>query len=456
MKSVYKSTINFFFIIIATGLFSCADSETKLRPIPSGTTTVIINLDLPPEDPTAFDNTIWNRIRRLFVRDAVAQTPPATFSSISVTVTAADIATVQQNFLPTDTMLLNLPAGDARRFDIMATVAPGDLSGARSFTGTATTSLTEGQTVSLPVSMTLSETRLIIPDNRNNRIVKIDSMAGDGWVEKTGPNIGFSVNTFMPYDIDFDTRGRIYIANNNPTTGGNVIIRINNLSDTAAIAFGNGGGSGIAAVAVDRVRNLVYYAAASTLKRCGLNGSGDTTLAITGAGTMSTINGLDVDQSSGDLFIAAAWGVAAAIPSIGRFTISGTTATLIASQALTGGTVTSRDVIILPPSVFVAQSFGSPNNTGNRITQFDMGLTISAASAQFLTQNASASPQQFFGTDRFIAPPNRRLVVIDEDQSGVPSDRLIGFDDITGTNPVAFGTGGAGVGQFHFLFWNGC
>ncbi len=129
-------------------------------------------------------------------------------------------------------------------------------------------------------------------------------MTGAGWTEIQGSDIGFT-GTFWPWAVDFDARGRIYIANN-AGSGSDVVIRINNMNDSACDTLGTGAGSGIVSVAVDRARNYVYYASSSAinpLKRCELSGANNVNLPISGTESISTISGMDID-SNGILYIS--------------------------------------------------------------------------------------------------------------------------------------------------------
>ena len=180
MKSISKITIYITAFMLTAVILSCSDSEHKLSPLLRHA-TVIINLGMPPENPSASDNTIWNKIRRFFVPDVVAQTAPATFSNILVRVSGPDIGTIEQNFGPLGTISLDVPAGSLRQFKVIAAVSPLDPSGALSFRGTAIANLPEGETVNVPVVMTLFEARLVVPDEfQNHRIVKINSLSCEG------------------------------------------------------------------------------------------------------------------------------------------------------------------------------------------------------------------------------------------------------------------------------------
>src|SRR5208337_3529010 len=208
-------------LLINFSILSCSNHESKLSPLLKQT-MVIISLGQPPENPSAYDNTIWNKIRNFFVREAVAQTAPANFSNILVSVTGPDFGVIQQEFGPIGQISLSIPAGSLRQFQVIAYVSPTDPSGASSFMGTAIANLPEGETVSIPIVMMLYETRNVAADNsartllpysQAGRIIMMNDMSGAGWRSLLGATLGFAPGTFKPYDVALDSRGRIYIAN---------------------------------------------------------------------------------------------------------------------------------------------------------------------------------------------------------------------------------------------------
>jgi hypothetical protein len=223
-------------LAVSAAVISCSDSESRMSPLLKKT-AVTLNLGLPPENPSADNNSIWNRIRRFFVKDAVAQTAPAAFGSVLVRVAGADFGAMEQTFGGTDAISLSVPSGSLRQFEVIAYTAPGDPSAALSFRGTATADLPAGGTVSIPVVMGLNETKIVAPDGVNQfspgtaGLVMIDNMDGSNWIHRTAASFAGFSGTLSPYDISFDTRGRIYIANNN-TPG---VIRMDNINGTDLI-----------------------------------------------------------------------------------------------------------------------------------------------------------------------------------------------------------------------------
>ena len=96
---------------------------------------MVINAGLPSENATARADTIWDKIRRFFIPDAVAQTPPANFDSYLVRVTASDMTTIDHIFIGTVALSLEVPAGSARLIEVTAHVNADDPSAAQSFRG---------------------------------------------------------------------------------------------------------------------------------------------------------------------------------------------------------------------------------------------------------------------------------------------------------------------------------
>ncbi len=457
MNYHHKMILFAFAMIFTTGLLSCSDSESKLKMLPGGQTAVVISLSLPPENPSAYDNTIWNRIRRIFVRDAIAQTPPATFSSISVTVTGADMATVQQNFSPGATIQLEVPSGDSRQFAVLATVDPADPSAALSFAGTATANLAEGQTISLPITMALNETKIVVPDPGSllphNRFFQINDISGAGLTYVTGPNIGFAA-TFVPWDIDFDSRGRIYIATNSGGAGGCRVIRINNINSTSNSLVIDNSNIGIVALAVDRVRNYVYLSPSNPatatfgFRRCNLDGTGATgVLPVTGVDTIQTITGMDVDSTSGLLYISGK--NASGLDRIFQYDPVTQSVTRVYSSANLNA---SQDVRVMSPYVYVANPGGVSNL---QIIQLDTNLNFVAGygNGDTVTVPRTAAGQ-FYAARHFVGIRNDSLIIMDDSGAATfpMGDKLVSINNISGAGWTTFPTSGDGQSLFYLYY----
>ncbi len=450
MKILARLSIIIFFFVIISSFFSCSDVENRFG-LPGQTTQVTISLGIPPENPSAADNTFWKTIRSIFINDAVAQAAPAAFGSINVTVTAAGMTLVQQTFPGTGTIALTVPSGSSRIFTVTAYTAAADPSAALSFRGTTTIDLEAGASVTVPVAMGLHETKLVVPDpgptgTPNLRIVQIDNLTTPNWVAKTGANIGFTA-TFKPWDVDFDARGRIYIATNYPVSGGAKVIRINNINDTPYFNVVDNGTTGIVALAVDRPRNYVYFASSTILKRVNIDGTGlsGNYIINSGVAPVTGINGLSIDPN-GILYIAGL--TTGSLPRVFRYDPTAQSVTHAYSTNLVSPV---EDVLYKAPYVYVANPSGA---NGVKIIQLDATLTFVAGYGIAATAFPSTATGAFYGPRRFLAIRNDVIIMIDEAGGSSDFDKLLSISDMTGTGWTNFGTYGAGTNQFSFFY--GC
>jgi len=198
----------------------------------------------------------------------LAKQLPANVASIVLVVSGPGMKTVAGEYaVGTSSVTLEVPAGVGRTFTLLANTPSVTLK------GEATVDLQPGETREVVLNPTLFDSQIIIPDYRNYRLVQISDMAGTGWkaVQFSNLGLGMTGNTqFVPYDVDFDAQGRIYIANRYDG-----IVRLDSIDDTSAEWFFKGAGApiGTVAVAVDRATNYLYYSIGSLLYRVVLNRS---------------------------------------------------------------------------------------------------------------------------------------------------------------------------------------
>jgi len=452
----YSSIIILIFLSISFSIFSCSDSEKRLSPL-LNQTKVILDLG-HPSGHTAYDSTIWDKIRRFFIRDAIAQSAPAAFSSILVRVTGPGIGITEQSFLPSGPISLNVLSGSFRQFDVTAFVAPGSPSAALSFRGLAIANLPAGETVSVPVVMALNETKVVLGDVLNSfsvpgRIVMIDNLSTPNWTVLTESMLidaGYSgsVNSFRPYDISFDSRGRMYIANYSPSSAPNLgVIRIDDINATNLIQtgsnpfirFGENIGS-VVTIAVDRVQNKVYFGTQTQIFQSDLDGSN--TVFKTPTAMTTPIRGLDVG-TDGMLYVVAG---------SSAYKYNWQTDTILGSL---GGLNTPFDVITRPPYVYVANS---QNLTGRQIIQLfvntDNSFSINAYYGNQVS-STNTNPAMFYGAHRFAAIRNDGIFIADcLPPNGMELAKLVFIQDIMGNGWSTFGTTGIGANQFRFF--SGC
>jgi hypothetical protein len=432
-----------FLIILSVSFLSCSDSERRLG-FTKGTTTVVLNLGLQQEHamaPKSFIDTIFS----FFVPEAVAQTAPAAFSSISVLVTGPDISPIESNFTSGNSISLTVPSGNLRQFLVTAHVDPADPSAALSFRGTSVANLPEGVTVSVPVVMVLNETKIVVPDFRNQRIVIIDNFTTPNWTARTTINWTTMTGTLWPHDVDFDARGRLYIANNvNP--GG--VIRMDDINGTGLIQTGNllfGNINNVVTLAVDRINNYVYFATNFALYRSSLDGT-STSSALTLPSIFSGmyIRGIDVD-TSGMLYIVVA-PLSAGLSYIVKYNPN--------SESQIGTEYSTNlsnpwDVQVRGSDIYVA-NYGQ-YTAGYQIMQF----TFSNNTFTLATHNGNRSTSTtgtgyFYGASRFLAIRNDVLIVADSNQGSTPTDfdQLVSFSDMSFANWASFGSFGSLNDQF--------
>ncbi|OHD71740.1 MAG: hypothetical protein A2W19_15460 [Spirochaetes bacterium RBG_16_49_21] len=241
---------------------------------------------------------------------------------------------------------------------MIATVAPGDPSAALSFRGTTAANLPAGETVSVPVIMGLNETKLIAPDYNNERIVILNSITGP-YTSRDGDGLGLS-STMSPYDLDFDSRGRIYIADSNYR-----IIRVDSLNGGNLTYFSLGGEYTPIAVAVDRNNNIVYASSYSQLWKGPLNGS----LSSLDPDSLYSIYGMDVG-SDGMLYIA---GARSTDSTEGIYKYDPTEQRVVGQYTSGGDVGTIYDVQVKFPFIFALNPSPPSENQNYRILQLQIG-----------------------------------------------------------------------------------
>ncbi|MBN2161100.1 MAG: hypothetical protein JW807_17065 [Spirochaetes bacterium] len=437
-----KRTLHFFILacmVLALGL-SCSDSESRV-PAYLKTAKVIINLGLPEAHATA-SQSIIDRVLRFFARDAVAQTAPASFSSIFVRVTGPDMGPIEKTFSPGASISFEVPAGAVRQFEVIAYVAPGDPSAAVSFRGTGAASLPAGSTVSIIVAMSLYETKLVIPEYYNNRLYIIDSLVdtipvtiyANTLAEKNSPEFS-SWYTFMdiqPYDIDYDSLGRIYMSND-PDVEYACIMRMNTVNGDGVVPIVELSGMGqIYGIAIDRKRNLLYYGTDSNgiwSVDLSLKTERQLPLPIAYSG-LSMIRGIAIDEEGNCLYLTGSYGGFYGVLKFKADEPENTDITRWTQLTSLEPTDETFDVLIKKPFVYVSQ-YSTSGGTNNNILQLAAAdLTYTGTIMEGLI--SVEPPIFFFGPTRFVAKMNRGIRVMDQAPSLI-DNRIVFFLDMDGT-----------------------
>jgi hypothetical protein len=381
--------------------------------------------------PTGYNGSVRTRIG--------AKNVPANTVSIALIVTGPDMAPIQM-VLPPDAPRIDLdvPAGPARTFTLLLTSPSATLS------AETTVDLVAGGVREIFFTPKLGGTDIVIPDALNNRIVQISDMTGTGWIEKgsTGPS-DFGGGSFMPYDVDFDDQGRIYIANSAGESSVGEIVRIddiNHVSATTCVKIEPGLGGGMNALAVDRINGYVYYITgySPVLYRKNIR-------SATIASDSREVSDLSVEPEIGTSFNPTA--IAVDAEGCIYFVIN----------AGTNNVLKYDPRLPLGSRVVVTNSLESPWDIAimnGKVLVSDPGTNSIAYSDLNLNYPSSFdySPAPFVGPERFLGVADLSgIYVIDELYTVAVTDRLVYMDDISGVGWVFYGTTGSLINQFKFF-----
>jgi len=356
---------------------------------------------------------------------ALAKGLPANVSSIALIVSGPGMKTMANEYpVGTSSVSLEVPAGRARTFTLLPSTA------SVTFKGEATVDLVAGETKEITLSPVLSDTQIIVPDYLNNRLVQISDMLGTGWTVKTG-----AASALYPYDVDFDSQGRIFVADYSTTPLYYLDdITTNPVSVSIATTY-------LYALAIDRPANLVYFTNGTLLYRKDLGDPGDpgTQLSIPITGR---IMGLAVGPD-GSLYLAdygsGFGGFLLKYDPVGQNVLASYPPTVSSywdpwDVSVQGGYVYSTHVLDLGVKK-VARS----------------GLDLN-----FIDEFTGPGSDPFYGPRRFVAILSRKLTVIDEGYTGVDSNRLAAFSDMAGSGWTTYGATGSSTGQFNFYSYYSC
>lgn len=433
MKHLTHRCISAALLLLAVFIFSCSDSESRV-PCSLQTAKVIINIGLPADSASSGDSII-DRMLRFFARDAVAMSAPASFDNILVRVTGPDIGPIEKNFSPYTSISFDVSAGNLRRFEVIATVAAGDPSAAASFQGTTSANCPAGATVSVPVVMGLYETKIVFPDYGYYQVGILNSI-NDSPSAITRITLSRPSMQFYPWDIDFDSRGRIYITNTAGSTDPS-LFRMNNINsnfnDGTCLDFTTLAGYPLYGIAIDRKRDIIYVGTFTQVYVRDYNnniiGSGSLTIPT----AVAQIRGIAIDEASKKLYFACYYNDGGLnYYSIVKYDID-TQAVELPYYRLPSGV--SWDVTVHGGRVYAAQYVAGSGS----IIQLPLDLDTVTTPAVFLTSNPDAT-DSFIGPHRFVAISPRRLYVLDEEESdGTSSDEgIVSFTDISGAGWSAY------------------
>lgn len=400
---------------------------------PEGTSKVTITIDLGTHNKSASnapESSIIDRVLRFFAKNTEAA-PPSHINSITLNISGDGMDTITKSYaspsIP-DTITLEIPAGDSRTFELLAYTASATLR------GVATRNLTSGATVTIPIQMGLYETKIVLPDYNNNRIVQIDDLS----LPLTAPNWKEASITY-PYDIDFSSDGKIYIAIRQFGTDGARIVRLDDITASASTLTALNKLDGYIALCIDRRdrnNNLIYYATEYQIYRANLDGTNEfTSYNMTNIGT---VRGLNI-TSTGLLLIAhnnASLGQEFSIyDPAGTGTIINTL-----SYNLGGSDPRTWDLAEINSRIY-----GALHDIYNDPIIFIREFYINASNQ--LIEEGSIYTNQLYGPHKFINTHSNKIYFLND---GSTLNSLSVIDDITGTGRQDYGSTGSGVGNFNF------
>jgi len=367
---------------------------------------------------------------------AIQLKQPATpVASIALIVTAPGMPSIAET-VPADAgeIVVDVPAGDSRTFTLLVNTAT------LVFKAETTVDLDPGESRTITLAPSLFSTPLIVPDMNNYRIVQLTDMSGGGWTARKGMDVGYLDDyEFEPHDVDFDSRGRILIANSNYTYGG--VIRLDSIDDSQYEVISTGYA---VALAVDRNRGYVYYCnGSSPLKRCSLDPLGtEETFDVLAEPEMSgnfATTGIAVDDS-GVVYLTNHYGMVVAKYDPTRPAGSRVVATYTSNLSR------PWDLLVKPPYVYLVDQYAED---GFLFTRLDMTYLSYVDSFGTPVDVPDPAPKEFWGPSRFVATINKKVTLIDEYDYEY-YDRLVSFDEPDGSNWQTYGEYGSGVGQFMF------
>ena len=168
-------TAGAFLLMIGCGLIPQNPIEDESDPVPEGMTRVTVNL-------------------------GGSKAPEASLLQWgSLTISGGGMETIKQD-VSSGTVTLQVPAGPLREFVLSAQT------GTVFYEGRTVTDLVPRTSVTVSIPMEVRSTRLFIPDQGNYRLVQIDDISGNNWIDSGAYFNGAN----YPFLTDFDYSGNIY------------------------------------------------------------------------------------------------------------------------------------------------------------------------------------------------------------------------------------------------------
>jgi hypothetical protein len=183
---------------------------------------ILVSCNLPEQDRGTASIKIYTGGASGNKSSLFAGEPPSDIATYRITVTGADMEDISAEFPAlTEIIMVEVPAGNGRQIELIANVSPLSPRTVISYKGSTTVDLEAGEIREVTISMSLNEIKLVIPDKENCRVVQIDNMDGDNWKEFNFYD--YYLIYYYPYDVDFDSQGRIYVG---LSIGGRIISKV--------------------------------------------------------------------------------------------------------------------------------------------------------------------------------------------------------------------------------------
>jgi len=339
--------------------------------------------------------------------------PPPNVTSIALIVGGPGMNTITQSIaVGNTTTTLSVPSGIGRTFTLLENTPSATL------IGTATVDLSPGETKEIPLTPTTGASQIVVPDNLNGLLTQISDMTGTGWT---------TLGITSPYAVDFDEQGRMYVATSAS------VVEISDITNKSATTVGSSTqGLPIKAIAVDRVRGLIYFTDGSTnLYSVQITPTLGTqqSVPLSNLGITPFVTGIAVDPD-GFLYVANTYPTA----SILKVDVS-TFASPKVVMSYSGSLIYPWDVLVNGGYVYISDF------TARQIVRLDKNLA-------FVDSISGYGGDSFFGPERFVAILNKPITVIDE---ATGKDRLVSFNDMSGAGWTTYGSTGSGTpGLFMF------
>ncbi|HUX20270.1 MAG TPA: hypothetical protein VMW69_03455 [Spirochaetia bacterium] len=399
-------------------------------------------VDLPPTATSA--TMTLSIVDGLSAYALSAATLATELDSISLTVTGEGMDTITQTIDPgTSQVALEVPEGPARNFRIDVAVKPTSPHAVSAIRGTAIADIQAGVAQTVPISFAITKAKILVPDMVNGKVVMMADLNGAGLQVKNLGDEGIS--PALPYDVEIDSAGRIYVCTYDTDNQQGDIFRYDSMIDTTpedVLGTNFNHSMDTPAIAIDRTNNYLYHVKNITV--------GPTYWALYRKSLVNPLANDEVIISESDpelKFTEGTCGVA--IDADGfvyiynngdqnliKFDPNGTVGSRgIASVSYTAlGLSSARlwDLMFLDGNLYVSLSYGM-QALQTEILRLGTGLSVDSV-LHYGSYSADPGVGQFAFPERFASDLTGRVVLVDENPNNSSVNRLVGFDDINGTN----------------------